>query len=390
MATLKAKIYLILNCVIKYIAYSFAGHTMNFSTVSILFFSLFCISQTALAARVAAEKAETLLINPTRSSPALVLALNHSVIPAQTAGVINKLTVNVGDKVNKDDVLALLDCEINTLNYNAQLASYEQMNTQRLFNKRELVRGKSLLKQKNIGEAELDRLTNAVESSTALLKVQQTAVDRALLNKNRCQIKAPFAGIVTKRLTNLGEMITVGKPLIELVEDKRLEISARIATTDQGSFNQAKSYVFTLNQKAYPARLRALLPVIESNARSQEARFTFTEQHPIAGSAGRVKWESPTPYLPAFLLQRRNGHSGYFIVENDNDKDNNSDNKNNKKAKFITVPSAEEGRPILFNLSYDVQIITDGRYGVNDGDVITLSSKNTVKRKSPQPKGDAS
>ena len=50
---------------------------------------------------VISEEASDLLLHPTRSSPALVIALNHSVIPAQTSGVVTKLLVNVGDEVIK-------------------------------------------------------------------------------------------------------------------------------------------------------------------------------------------------------------------------------------------------------------------------------------------------
>jgi hypothetical protein len=43
---------------------------------------------------------------------------------------------------------------------------------------------------------------------------------------------------------------------------------------------------------------------------------------------------------------------------------------------------AEEGRPLLYNLMDNIQIITDGRHGLNDGDLVEHSneSDNVSKR----------
>ncbi|WP_076419608.1 efflux RND transporter periplasmic adaptor subunit [Colwellia sp. UCD-KL20] len=312
---------------------------------------------------VSAEEATSLLMYPTRSSPARVIPLNQSLIPAQTSGVVTKLMVNVGDKVVKGEILATLDCDINLLTHKAQSAKYEQLYSLLLFNKRELVRGRSLLKQKNIGEAELDRLNNAVENSRALIQTQKATVDSALLNVERCNIKAPYDGVVTMRIANLGEMIDFGKPVVELIEDNRLEVSAKIATSDEPSFYQAKVYSLDIDDHSYNVTLRSSLPVIEHNTRSREARFLFIDKQAIAGSTGRLRWKSPIPYLPAHLLQRREGRNGYFVI-------------NNNKAKFVVVETAEEGRPIPYYLPDSTQIITDGRHGLNDGDNIEKAVDN--------------
>ncbi len=312
---------------------------------------------------VISEEASDLLLHPTRSSPALVIALNHSVIPAQTSGVVTKLLVNVGDEVIKGEILATLDCQVNTFNHHSESAQYNQLYSELLFNKRELVRGRSLLKQKNIGEAELDRLNNVVENTRGLLQAKKAAVDNALLNVERCNIKAPFDGVVTKRIANLGEMINFGNPLVELIEDKLLEVSAKIASSDEESFHQATLYTLDINDELYTVTLRAYLPLIEDNARSREARFLFVDKQAVAGETGRLRWKSPLPYLPAYLLQKRNGISGYFIVEN-------------KKAKFVTVESAEEGRPIAYDLPASTQIITEGYQALKDGDAVKLITSN--------------
>lgn len=316
------------------------------------------------ATLVTTENANKLLMNPTRSSPAVVVSLNQGNIPAQTSGVISQLLANVGDTIKKGETLAMVDCASNIYKQKAEAAKFSQSETQLLFNQRELKRGKKLVKQKNIGEAELDRIASAVDTARSLFQAQQAMLNMAVLDVERCDIKSPYDGVVTKRIASVGEMIEYGKPIVEMIEVTGLEVSAKIANGDEKSFKAAESFIIDAGGEQYNVTLRALLPVIQSNARSREARFIFSDKKALAGSTGRLRWQSPVSYLPAHLLQKRDGKRGFFIVEK-------RDGKN--MAKFIAVSSAEEGRPLLFNESTNTKVVTDGRHGLNDGDEVELT-----------------
>jgi RND family efflux transporter MFP subunit len=326
--------------------------------------SFICSQSVHAATLVTIEDADGLLINPTRSSPAAVIALNQGNVPAQTSGVVTKLLVNVGDKVNKGETLATLDCVSNLFTQKVEAARFSQTQTQLLFNKRELKRGNKLVKQRNIGEAELDRLESGVETSRSLLNAQKAVLDMAATNVERCSIKSPYNGVVTKRIASVGEMIDFGKPVVEMLETDQLEVSAKIATSDELSFQEAKQYILDIAGEEYSVSLKSVLPVIETNARSREARFIFNKNQALAGSTGRLRWQSPLSYLPAHLLQKRNGKSGYFIVESTAGKD---------AAKFIAVASAEEGRPVLFDGATNTKVVTDGRHSLHDGDEVEIT-----------------
>lgn len=338
------------------------------ASLMITFYSMISASYLQAATFVSTQEASQLLINPARSSPAVVVSLNQGNIPAQTSGVMKTLLARVGDSFTKGETIASVDCTDNTLRFQTENAKLSQANTQWLLTKRELIRGEKLVKQNNIGEAELDQLASAVKTANSLLTAQQAVLDMAKLNVERCNIKAPYTGIVTKRIASVGEMIEYGKPVIEMVDVASLEVSAKIANSDQASFNEAESFVLDTDGKQHEVVLRALLPVIESNSRSREARFVFSNSQGLVGSTGRVRWQSPKQYLPAHLLQKRNGHNGYFIVEN---------NAGSAKAKFIIVNSAEEGRPIIFNKTAETIIVTDGHHGLNEGDEVELIKQHS-------------
>ncbi|RDH45277.1 efflux RND transporter periplasmic adaptor subunit [Zooshikella ganghwensis] len=329
--------------------------------IAVLWLSLLSSSVTS-ETRVSAEPASELLFYPTRSAPAQVIALNKSQIPAEISARLVAMPINVGDKIAKGDILANLDCRQTILTKQLQQAKLAELNNQLAFNKRELQRNIKLARKQTIGEAELDRYKTSVVSTEAQLEAQRAALEIAELNVEYCEIKAPYSGVITKKIANVGELLAIGTPVVELLQTDHLEVSAKIARSDELSFMQARRYVFSSDDKAYPLNKRTLLPFIENNTRSREARFLFTEDASIIGSIGRLVWENPTPHLPAYLLQRRDKQYGIFIADSN-------------VAKFIQIEGAQEGRPVPVSFASASLVIIDGRHGLVDGEQLHIVKK---------------
>lgn len=312
--------------------------------------------------------ASELTFYPSRSAPAKVIPLNHSVIPSEISALITNIHVDVGQKVKKGQLLTSLDCRNNQLIKKSENAKVSSLKNQLAFDDREAKRGKKLALNKNIGDAELDRRETQLLNTQAQLITQKAAFALAKLNVKRCEIKAPFNGVITQRIASVGNMIDIGKPVIKMLEVENSQVSALIANADMASFQQAQKYSFISNDIIYPLSFSALVPLINDNARSQEARFTLLNNLAIAGSNGRLIWQSPYPFLPAHLLLLRNKVYGFFIIENNT-------------AKFISVENAEEGRPIPLNIAEDSLIIVEGRHGLSDGDSVrVISAKNNASK----------
>ncbi len=326
------------------------------------FFSLFIFSTQASDATIVATKlASDLVLFPSKSAPANVAALNHSLIPALTSAVVSKFKVRIGDVVQEEAVLAELDCQENKLLLGKQKALESQLLSQLEFEEAELARGMRLLKQKSIGQAELDRRALQVKRIGAQVLGQKQSVELARLNVSYCLVKAPFAGVVSQRLANLGEVTVKGQPLISLLEVNNSEIAAQLPLMDIANLRIAKSLTFVSEGESFLVNLFHVLPLISDKTRSQEVRFTFVDEQALPGSTGRVNWVSKQAHIPANLLLRRDGKSGFFIV-----KDN--------KSHFVEVKNVQEGRAIPFNLELSTLLIIDGRYGLVDGQTISAKS----------------
>jgi hypothetical protein len=111
-----------------------------------------------------------------------------------------------------------------------------------------------------------------------------------------------------------------------------------------------------------------MLPLVKKHSGNREVRLIFNHNdinlkqniELIPGETGRLTWQSPSPFLPAHLLQSRQNNNGFFVIENN-------------RARFIKVPKAEEGRPIPYYLDHKQLIIVEGRHGLVDSDELKIT-----------------
>jgi RND family efflux transporter MFP subunit len=343
---------------------TFSSILFNHLAIAALALTASMFSTTIYAEKfVTVQKAESLIIYPERNAAAQVVALNQSNIPAEISALLKKLRVNVGDNVQQGQLLAELDCYNSTLLFSAEQAQTQLLSKQLAFAQRELNRGNKLAKQNNIGEVELDRRQTTIKEIQARSLALESRHSLAEKNVSRCQINAPFSGIVTKRLASEGEMLAMGQPVVELLQLDNLQVSGKISLNDQVSFLAADSYVFLVDKQSYSLSLRTLIPLVEKNTRSREARFNFEGCSAVAGSSGRLRWISGQAHLPAHLLQSRGGKNGFFILNGEN-------------AQFITVDLAEEGRPVPYTLEQSQLLIIEGRLGLVDGEKVSLMKQD--------------
>jgi hypothetical protein len=94
--------------------------------------------------------------------------------------------------------------------------------------------------------------------------------------------------------------------------------------------------------------------------RTQEVRLEFVSSKALVGVAGELIWKNQQPHVPPEVLVQREGRLGIFVVTKD------------KKAKFIVLENAAEGRPTYVDLPLDTMVVTRGRFQLHDGDRVSI------------------
>lgn len=295
---------------------------------------------------VSSKTLSELLIYPGHSAPATVVSLNNSRISAQIAAEIVSIHVQVGDEVQAGQKLVKLDCEDSQLNLRNSKAALS-------LTEKELARARSLAKTNNLSAQQLNQ--RKTEYTQA-----QVAWKQASLQVKRCVVSAPFAGVITKRLASEGELATSGTPLLQLLDTQRLEVSVQLPGSDTNKLADIKNPRLKASHQSWLLNFRTQLPLINTSARTREARFIFTEQTALPGTAGRIHWQSSQPHIPADFLVQRDGKTGIFLLNDD-------------KAQFHILENAQIGHPAPIDLPAGTIVIIDGRFAVKDKNLVKQS-----------------
>ena len=143
-----------------------------------------------------------------------VEAMHSAVIATKVSGNINEMPVVIGSKVNQGDLLIQLDGGEFT-------AKLQQAKAQLAQAKRNLTRDQRLLK-KNAATPE------AVKSGHDIVRIAEAGYQEAKTMVDYTTIKAPFDGIITGKMVDVGDLVTAGLPLLQLDDDEALQVVTHI------------------------------------------------------------------------------------------------------------------------------------------------------------------
>ncbi len=332
---------------------------------------LFLLSTNVNASDAASVKTtpyKDIAINVTHTLGGVVPAENNSRISAQISAVIEKFYVDTGNEVKADDLLVTLNCEENKLKLKQAKANVNAEKAQLNNAKSQYSQAKKLNKQGSISKEVYNQRAAEENRLTATVENKKAAASLAQVNVNRCQIKAPFDGYITKREASVGELAQTGSALLQLVSKINNIVEVKINNRLLNSFSHGKNHRFTFNNKSYALKIEFILPVLDKATRNHIARLSFVNKHAVTGSVGKVIWQDTTLSIPSRYIVLRNKKLGILIVENAEG--------NKGKAKFIEIKTAQEGQAASIALDAETQIITKGRFNVKDGDTLQINNQN--------------
>ena len=332
-----------------------------FQSLFIVLLMSVATSAKAQEVRVTARALSEVTIDTNGRAPATVMAINHSIIAAQIRGVVASVEVDVAQDVAAGQLLVLIEPRDFQLNVDRMRAALKAQDARIDQARKRLARARDL-NDRNF--ASVDDL-QARETELAVLQAdrqgQVVALAQADRELEKTRVIAPFAGSVLHRNAQQGAYASPGMPLLTLVQTEAPELEAEVNPVEAGSLLSSARIVFSSEGRDWPVELSRLSRVIGERSRVQKARLRFRQGNPAIGSTGYLVWQREQQAIAADLLTKRGNELGVFIVEN-------------RTARFIILPQAQEGRPTLVTLPATTMIIVGGRDRVEDGDPIVVDS----------------
>jgi RND family efflux transporter MFP subunit len=199
---------------------------------------------------VATARRETL-----RTGPVLAGSLEPATIvrlEAQIAGTIGDLRVDRGSLVRRGQVLAVIEAQGvrgQAAGARAQVAAAEA-NVALMRQRMEAAR--TLSEAGAMSRLDYEAATSAHEAALAQLAAARAQSASASEDASRAVITSPITGAVSDRPVEEGEAVSVGNPVLTVVNTDRLELSGQIPVAASAQVRVGQPVEFSLD--AYPDR----------------------------------------------------------------------------------------------------------------------------------------
>ncbi|MEE8392697.1 MAG: efflux RND transporter periplasmic adaptor subunit [Rhodospirillales bacterium] len=239
-----------------------------------------------------------------------LVASRTGVVAARIRGPVGKFHVKVGDRVKKGDAIATLVAD--RLDWERRLraakvreseAALKSAGALRNLRLQELKRLEKLRKSAAFSQARLDDKKQEVAQAQSATAEAEAALMSAKANLKLAEIdvynttvRAPYPGVVSKRHTEVGSYVDVGKPVVTLIDDQHLEIEADVPAQRIPGLVPGLEISFRIDStKTLSAIVRAVVPEENPLTRTRAVRFT-----PNLDGAGAnlANSQSVTLFLP--------------------------------------------------------------------------------------------
>lgn len=221
-----------------------------------------------------------------------VTAPRAAMLSAAVGGLIARYAVDIGDAVTTGDLLVELDAELarwelESARAGAAQASAALADAQRRFAEAQRLSGQSSV----IAETEVESRRAEVAVLEASLAVARATARQREVVVARHAVRAPFGGVVSERLAEIGEWVSPGNPLLRLVATADLQFDFRLPQSAFGSVTPQTPV--TLSLDAWPGRdivgrVAAIVPVNDPGDRTFMVRLVVDEAENDAGVPARI------------------------------------------------------------------------------------------------------
>jgi len=238
-----------------------------------------------------------------------LVANRAGVVAARINGPVKAFLVEVGDRIDEGDPIAeLVDDALSAQRdlWQAELSeSRGAVGTRQAelkLRRQEMKRFEKLKDSAAFNPAQLDDkrqevaiIESEIGEQKAAVSIAEANLRLAEINLYNAVIRAPYAGVVAERHTEVGAYLQVGASVVTLIDDGSLEIEADVPTDRvQGLVAGAEiAYGFT-DGTAGTAVVRAVIPDENPLTRTRSVRFTGD----FGGKASLAANQSVTLYIP--------------------------------------------------------------------------------------------
>lgn len=302
-----------------------------------------------------------------------VAAVEDMQLGVEVSGLrVTSLDVDVGQAVKQGQLLLTLDHRTLDADLAQAQAALREAEAGSGLARSNLARGEQLAGGRYISAGQLDELRAARTQAEARLGTARAARDAAALRRSFADLRAPAAGIISKRLVQPGQVVAAGSELLRLIRDGRLEWraelpSSQLAQVHPGDLIRLRGR----DGNAVTGRVRAVSPGVDADTRTGTVYADLPQPgglQPGTYLEGRI--ESGTAQslaVPTAAVVLRDGFPCVFTI----------DAQGKAQQRRIETGNADGGwTAVRGGLKAGERVVVEGAGFLTDGDRVRVVAPN--------------
>lgn len=214
------------------------------------------------------------------SYPGTIHASRTTQLAFRVGGPLIQVNVDGGAKVEKGQLLMQIDPRDFKDNIAVLTAQLDGAKAQQLLAERNFDRAETLFKQQVSASADFDRAKGAFDAAFSGVRSLEAQLQIARHRLQDTSLKAPYSGVVIKRMVENYEMISSGKVVLELQDISELEVEIRVPESEivgrpLKKGEAAQFELSTMPGKKFAVQLKEWSPAADPVTRTYALRFSF-------------------------------------------------------------------------------------------------------------------
>jgi len=214
-----------------------------------------------------------------------VTAKRRARLSSRTTGLVMELKVDAGSPVKQGDVLMTLDTRMAEISLQLIGAEINQAKIELAEAVRRVDEIRELVRKGGYPKSQAETLKSTLSISEAKVKQLELRESEQLETIARHKLVAPFDGVISRKLSEAGEWVTTGTPVLELVEMQQPWFDLQTPQESLGPLKQAEKVSVRLDafpDLTFDADIAVTVPVKDAVSRTFLTRLQLKDSQGLA------------------------------------------------------------------------------------------------------------
>jgi RND family efflux transporter MFP subunit len=255
-----------------------------------------------------------------RKLDGIIEAVNQGTVAAQTSGRVEAILYDVDDFVPAGAVIIRLRATEQRAGLLQAEAALREATAREAEAQTRYQRMADMYDRKVVPKATLDEVVANREAAVARLAAARAALQSAKEGVAYTEVRAPYAGVVTKRLVQVGETVSPGMPLMSGISLQYLRVTVDIPQSIVEQVRRIKKGAVYVEGRRIEATRVTVFPEAAAPSSTFRARLELpenaTDLYPgMFVKVGFVTGEVDRMLIPARSLVERSEVTAVYVID---------------------------------------------------------------------------